>query len=410
MSYHIKIIGAHTQLSDHLYTQDTLRILLSKYCRAHLRSAHHTDHKTYTQHERWVSRINRIFHSACIKKRHLLLTPEQLLSGDTPSIDVNIDTTKNLLLQQIQLGVNEICRKLRLRTTDINCVISTSGIYTIPNIGFDILNTMEFNCTIQHKHTAGLASSGGARCLIDAYHYLQLNPSHCVLTICAESGSHGWLGAIKHSIDTTLHNRNNTDDQLNKELFFNDIVVSAIMGDGVGLCILAGADHPLSHRTDYKKTPINIINTLSTYLPNTQHVIQRIATPYGYHTRLDSNLPITVVPPLSEHIKQFIKLNNITADQLGFYVIHPGGSKVLRGVEQQFNIPSAINTTNINHTISASPTLRHSWSSMWSMGNCSSASIIDVLRRTLSDPSCHGYGVAFAVGPGIVGETLLLHR
>jgi len=52
---------------------------------------------------------------------------------------------------------------------------------------------------------------------------------------------------------------------------------------------------------------------------------------------------------------------------------------------------------------------RHSWNSMRDNGNISSASVLDVLSRTLSEPPAAGsIGLMLAMGPGFSFELLLL--
>jgi alkylresorcinol/alkylpyrone synthase len=51
----------------------------------------------------------------------------------------------------------------------------------------------------------------------------------------------------------------------------------------------------------------------------------------------------------------------------------------------------------------------HSWNSMREHGNMSSASVLDVLRRTIAEPPPEGsLGVMLAMGPGFSFELLLL--
>jgi alkylresorcinol/alkylpyrone synthase len=53
--------------------------------------------------------------------------------------------------------------------------------------------------------------------------------------------------------------------------------------------------------------------------------------------------------------------------------------------------------------------LAHSWDSMREHGNISSASVLDVLSRTIATPPPDGsLGVMLAMGPGFSFELLLL--
>lgn len=78
---------------------------------------------------------------------------------------------------------------------------------------------------------------------------------------------------------------------------------------------------------------------------------------------------------------------------------------MLNGLERLMQWPDAD-----TKDVSQKHHLRHSWQSMADNGNCSSVSVIDVLRRCMADTSNKGRGVLAAVGPGITYDGLLLHR
>jgi predicted naringenin-chalcone synthase len=64
---------------------------------------------------------------------------------------------------------------------------------------------------------------------------------------------------------------------------------------------------------------------------------------------------------------------------------------------------------SIEEVLLPAEALVHSRNSMRDHGNMSSASVLDVLGRTVSEPPAEGcYGVLLAMGPGFSFELLLL--
>ncbi|HYB40418.1 MAG TPA: 3-oxoacyl-[acyl-carrier-protein] synthase III C-terminal domain-containing protein, partial [Candidatus Methylomirabilis sp.] len=83
-------------------------------------------------------------------------------------------------------------------------------------------------------------------------------------------------------------------------------------------------------------------------------------------------------------------------DDIVRWVVHPGGPKVLRAMEETFPLkPGALDLT---------------WESLRRVGNLSSASVLVVLQDTLSRPAppAGSYGLMTAMGPGFCSELVLL--
>jgi alkylresorcinol/alkylpyrone synthase len=84
-----------------------------------------------------------------------------------------------------------------------------------------------------------------------------------------------------------------------------------------------------------------------------------------------------------------------TTDDIATWICHPGGPKVIDSIENAIGLAPEV--------------MVHSRNSMRDNGNISSASVLDVLRRTLAEPQEAGsLGVMLAMGPGFSFELLLL--
>jgi alkylresorcinol/alkylpyrone synthase len=98
---------------------------------------------------------------------------------------------------------------------------------------------------------------------------------------------------------------------------------------------------------------------------------------------------------LGAEVDRFLADHGLTTADIGTWVCHPGGPKVLDAMSNAIDI--------------SADALRHSWQSMRDNGNMSSASVLDVLDRTIAaSPAAGSLGLMLAMGPGFSFELLLL--
>src|SRR5690606_12358055 len=92
----------------------------------------------------------------------------------------------------------------------------------------------------------------------------------------------------------------------------------------------------------------------------------------------------------------FLAAHGLTRGDIGWYVAHPGGPKVLHALAEALEVPaSALGVT---------------WRSLERIGNLSSSSVLHVLSDTLRDhpPEPGSHGLLLAMGPGFCLEMVLL--
>jgi alkylresorcinol/alkylpyrone synthase len=92
----------------------------------------------------------------------------------------------------------------------------------------------------------------------------------------------------------------------------------------------------------------------------------------------------------------FLADHGLTRDDIGWWVCHPGGPKVLEAVESVLDLPA--------------DALKVTWQSLAEIGNLSSASVLHVLHDTMEagaqEPGAPG--LLLAMGPGFCSELVLL--
>jgi len=110
---------------------------------------------------------------------------------------------------------------------------------------------------------------------------------------------------------------------------------------------------------------------------------------------LSPDLPDLIERYLSDDVTTFLADHDLTIDDIGAWVSHPGGPKVMEAITAAIGV--------------GDDSLELSWRSLSEVGNLSSASVLFVLRDTLvKRPPSGSPGLMLAMGPGFCSELVLL--
>ena len=114
----------------------------------------------------------------------------------------------------------------------------------------------------------------------------------------------------------------------------------------------------------------------------------------GFQLVMSRDVPKMADDHLHGEVDAFLADHGLSIADISTWVCHPGGPKVLDSIENAIGLPPEA--------------LAHSRNSMRENGNISSASVLEVLRRTVAEPPTDGaFGVMLAMGPGFSFELLL---
>ncbi|MBV8348834.1 MAG: type III polyketide synthase, partial [Mycolicibacterium sp.] len=115
----------------------------------------------------------------------------------------------------------------------------------------------------------------------------------------------------------------------------------------------------------------------------------------GFQLILDPDLPAIVERYLGHDVSTFLADHGLTIEQVGAWVSHPGGPKVIDAIVATLHLPEdALELTR---------------RSLSEVGNLSSASVLHVLRDTMAKrPPSGSPGLMMAMGPGFCSELVLL--
>jgi alkylresorcinol/alkylpyrone synthase len=115
----------------------------------------------------------------------------------------------------------------------------------------------------------------------------------------------------------------------------------------------------------------------------------------GFRLVLSPDVPAVVEKYLAEDVTRFLAAHDLTIADIGAWVSHPGGPKVIEAITATLDLPD--------------DALELTWRSLAEVGNLSSASVLHVLRDTMAKrPSAGSPGVLMAMGPGFCSEIVLL--
>jgi alkylresorcinol/alkylpyrone synthase len=167
-----------------------------------------------------------------------------------------------------------------------------------------------------------------------------------------------------------------------------DLIASILFGDGAAATVLRTDDAPLGGE---------ILGTQSVLLNASLDRVGIRPSATGLRLVLSREMPSIVRRHLPGLLTGFLEPYGLHPDDLAFWLVHPGGPRVLEAVEQSFDIPRAA--------------LAHSWEVWREYGNMSSATALFVLDRWLTSRPAgepERVGILLAFGPGVSCEMVLL--
>ena len=174
-----------------------------------------------------------------------------------------------------------------------------------------------------------------------------------------------------------------------------NLVASGLFGDGAAAVVARGAGGHTTPAPDAPAT-VQVLDTRSRLYPDSERTMGFDVTSGGLRIVLDAAVPSVVNQYIREDVDAFLADHGLTRADIGWWVCHPGGPKVIEALEDALEVPrDAVQLT---------------WDSLARIGNLSSASVLHVLEDTLRDrpPPPGSYGLLLAMGPGFCSELVLV--
>ncbi len=327
--------------------------------------------RMFSHHFKDIHRLMKIFENTQIDQRYFCV-PVDWFDHEHSFEEKNAIYTKNA----IELSKNAIytcLSKTSYSTKDIDHIIfvSSTGI-SAPSIDAYLFNDPELDFSPHIKRTPiwGLGCAGGAAGISRAFDYTTAFPNEKVLVIAVEIGELAFL-----------------KDDFSK----SNLVATSLFGDGAAAVLVIG-----DHIKETNDSKLAIIDSQSTIWKNSLDVMGWDVQNRGLKVIFSKDIPSIIAKDLKPSFDQFLEKHQLNYSDIQFYILHPGGTKVIEAYEKTFAIDES-------KTASARNVLKN-------YGNMSSPTVLFTLKEVLDyhQDSIRGFGIMLALGPGFSSEIILL--
>lgn len=319
---------------------------------------------------RKTAALQDLFERSEVESRFCVLNSASLTHKRTLSETMNL---YRLHAEQLSLDAARRClENAHVTPAQIDLVITCSCTgMLLPSLSLLIARELGFRSNVRRMPITEAGCSGGAYALARAADYVRAFPDARVLIIAVELPS---LTMQKHDQSSS------------------NVVACALFGDGAAAALIEGKR---VDRSEYS-SGLEIVDTHTEVFPDSLEDLGFDLREGGLHIVLSRLVPTIVSQNAPQVIERFLRKSGLSKEELSFFVLHPGGRKVLDALSASLNLESK--STEISRAV------------LRSYGNQSSASVLFVLEQTLTRSRDEGYGLLAAFGPGITMELCLLHR
>lgn len=291
------------------------------------------------------------------------------LTGFTEANTAYLDVATELGERAVRSALE--AAKVEPSEVDAIVTVSSTGV-AVPTIDARIFSRLGLRPDVKRLPLFGLGCVAGAAGLARVHDYLRGFPDHVAVLLSVELCSLT-LQRDDHSIPA--------------------LIGVSLFGDGAAAVVATGADRVPPGPT--MTAGPRVLATRSRLFRDTVDVMGWNISASGFQLVMSPDVPRMAEDHLGAEVADFLAGHGLTTGDVSAWICHPGGPKVLDAVGQALELPSS--------------EFRHSWESMRDNGNISSASVLDVLNRTLAEPPAAGsLGLMLAMGPGFSFELLLL--